>query len=192
MTPYTKQIVELHKIHKAIEGKSDGQGGGDDAPAKITMYDVWMKAFDGFKIVDNGVTLLDVPPALICIKSDGEYYTVEADSPIPLTFMNRQTSEYKEYREDTEAIFYNIKDTPDNIYDLSKVSENDSPSIQFLYDLDELNQKANNLAGGIDSLILNGYYGQTNILYGKSQYVPYSGVFKINGKFYVWFPNSMD
>ena len=27
MTPYTKQIVELHKIHKAIEGKSDGQGG---------------------------------------------------------------------------------------------------------------------------------------------------------------------
>lgn len=30
MTPYTKQIVELHKIHKAIENcgnKDDGQGG---------------------------------------------------------------------------------------------------------------------------------------------------------------------
>lgn len=33
MTPYTKQIVELHKIHKAIENcgcNKDEQGGGDD------------------------------------------------------------------------------------------------------------------------------------------------------------------
>lgn len=31
MTPYTKQIVELHKIHKAIENcgnKDNEQGGG--------------------------------------------------------------------------------------------------------------------------------------------------------------------
>ena len=31
MTPYTKQIVELHKIHKAIENcgcNKDEQGGG--------------------------------------------------------------------------------------------------------------------------------------------------------------------
>lgn len=157
------------------------------------MYDIWMKAFDGFKIVNNGVTVLDVPPALISIKDDGEYYTVEADSPIPLTFMNSQTSEYKEYREDSEIVFYDIKDTPDNIYDLSKASENSFPLIRFLYDLDELNQKTNNLAGGIDSLFLNrAYYGQTCISYGKSQYVTYSGVYKINGKYYVWFPESMD
>ena len=37
MTPYTKKIVELHKIHKAIEncgGKDDGQGGGNSGESE--------------------------------------------------------------------------------------------------------------------------------------------------------------
>lgn len=41
MTPYTKQIVELHKIHKAIENcgcnKDDGQGGGESDSGNLLM-----------------------------------------------------------------------------------------------------------------------------------------------------------
>lgn len=41
MTPYTKQIVELHKIHKAIENcgcnKDDEQGGGDENIGNLLM-----------------------------------------------------------------------------------------------------------------------------------------------------------
>ena len=190
---FPTRFLRWIKIDGDAEGDDGGGSGGDDSGGSMSMYDAWMKAFDGFKIVDNGVTLLDVAPALINIKDDGNYYDNTADSPIPLTFMNSQTSKYYEYREDSETVFYDIKDTPDNIYDLSKASESSFPLIRFLYDLDELNQKANNLTGGVDSLFLNrAYYGQICISYGKSQYVPYSGVIKVNGKYYVWFPESMD
>lgn len=41
MTPYTKQIVELHKIHKAIENcgcnKDDEQGGGDSGNLLMSL-----------------------------------------------------------------------------------------------------------------------------------------------------------
>lgn len=41
MTPYTKKIVELHKIHKAIENcgcnKDDGQGGGDSGNLLMSL-----------------------------------------------------------------------------------------------------------------------------------------------------------
>ena len=37
MTPYTKEIVELHKIHKAIEGKNGGDGG--NTPSGNTTID---------------------------------------------------------------------------------------------------------------------------------------------------------
>jgi len=42
MTPYTKKIVELHKIHKAIEEKDCCNGGGssDDSSKEITIDDV--------------------------------------------------------------------------------------------------------------------------------------------------------
>lgn len=43
MTPYTKKIVELHKIHKAIEDKdccNDGGGSSDDSSKEITIDDV--------------------------------------------------------------------------------------------------------------------------------------------------------
>lgn len=39
MTPYTKKIVELHKIHKAIEEK-DCNGGGNTPSGDITIDDV--------------------------------------------------------------------------------------------------------------------------------------------------------
>lgn len=40
MTPYTKKIVELHKIHKAIENcgcNKDEQGGGDENSGTLLM-----------------------------------------------------------------------------------------------------------------------------------------------------------
>lgn len=41
MTPYIKKIVELHKIHKAIENcgcnKDDEQGGGDENSGNLLM-----------------------------------------------------------------------------------------------------------------------------------------------------------
>lgn len=41
MTPYIKKIVELHKIHKAIEEKDCcNAGGGDDSSKEITIDDV--------------------------------------------------------------------------------------------------------------------------------------------------------
>lgn len=36
-TPYIKKIVELHKIHKAIEGENGGNSGGDVVPTEITI-----------------------------------------------------------------------------------------------------------------------------------------------------------
>jgi len=39
MTPYIKKIVELHKIHKAIEDK-DCNGGGNTPSGDITIDDV--------------------------------------------------------------------------------------------------------------------------------------------------------
>ena len=40
MTPYTKKIVELHKIHKAIEEKDCCNGGGNTPSGDITIDDV--------------------------------------------------------------------------------------------------------------------------------------------------------
>lgn len=40
MTPYTKKIVELHKIHKAIEEKDCCNGGGNTPSGNITIDDV--------------------------------------------------------------------------------------------------------------------------------------------------------
>lgn len=40
MTPYTKKIVELHKIHKAIEDKDCCNGGGSTPSGDITIDDV--------------------------------------------------------------------------------------------------------------------------------------------------------
>ena len=41
MVPYIKKIVELHKIHKAIENRNGGSGGGGDTPSgEVTIDDV--------------------------------------------------------------------------------------------------------------------------------------------------------
>ena len=40
MTPYIKKIVELHKIHKAIEDKDCCNGGGNTPSGDITIDDV--------------------------------------------------------------------------------------------------------------------------------------------------------
>ena len=52
MTPYTKQIVELHKIHKAIENcgcNKDEQGGGDNE--KVAFED-WKRNPLAFPVED--------------------------------------------------------------------------------------------------------------------------------------------
>lgn len=50
MTPYTKQIVELHKIHKAIENcgcnKDDEQGGGDNENITLITNDEYFQQDD--------------------------------------------------------------------------------------------------------------------------------------------------
>ena len=41
MVPYIKKIVELHKIHKAIENRNGGGDGGGDTPSgEVTIDDV--------------------------------------------------------------------------------------------------------------------------------------------------------
>ena len=41
MVPYTKKLVELHKIHKAIENRNGGGGGSGDTPSgEVTIDDV--------------------------------------------------------------------------------------------------------------------------------------------------------
>lgn len=53
MTPYIKKIVELHKIHKAIEEKDCCSGGGGNTPSgDITIDDVVKFIHDDF--VKNG------------------------------------------------------------------------------------------------------------------------------------------
>lgn len=52
MTPYTKQIVELHKIHKAIENcgcNKDEQGGGNE---KVAFED-WKRNPYAFPVTDT-------------------------------------------------------------------------------------------------------------------------------------------
>ena len=55
MTPYTKQIVELHKIHKAIENcecnKDNEQGGGSN---EITIDDVVKFIHDNIENIAPG------------------------------------------------------------------------------------------------------------------------------------------
>ena len=57
MTPYTKQIVELHKIHKAIENcgcnKDDEQGGGDSGNLLMSLIPSNYHKPDLFLISDN-------------------------------------------------------------------------------------------------------------------------------------------
>ena len=51
MTPYTKQIVELHKIHKALENCGCGDnndGGGNTSSDDITIDDVVKFIHDDF------------------------------------------------------------------------------------------------------------------------------------------------
>lgn len=48
MTPYIKKIVELHKIHKAIEEK-ECNGGGNTPSGDITIDDVVKFIHDDFK-----------------------------------------------------------------------------------------------------------------------------------------------
>ena len=52
MTPYIKKIVELHKIHKAIEEKDCCNGGGNTPSGDITIDDVVKFIHDD--LVKNG------------------------------------------------------------------------------------------------------------------------------------------
>lgn len=55
MTPYTKKIVELHKIHKAIEEKDCCNGGGNTPSGDITIDDVVKFIHDTFENVAPGM-----------------------------------------------------------------------------------------------------------------------------------------
>lgn len=180
-----------------IEGNTDGSddGGGGGGSGSISMYDAWMKAFDGFKVYqdDNDSNILTVAPAIYIINADGNYETKKSDEEISLAFMNNTTQKYQEYTDDSKAKIYNIKDAPDDIYEQS--FSYGFSGVTVLYDLDELNEKANNIAYAVESINISHKTYLEYVVYlnkGKASYVPYSGVFKINGKYYVWFPSSMD
>lgn len=174
---------------------SDGGGGGGSG--SMSMYDAWMKAFDGFKVVqDNGTSYLNVTPALVVLNDEFIAEDRTNDTYIPLTFMNSQTKKYKEYSGTFEEDFIDIKNVPDDIYERIINQYTNAPYCRFLYDLDELNEKTQNINTGIDCLEINGdyYSGQTQLRCGHALYIPQviDCLIKINDKFYVWFPNSID
>lgn len=167
------------------DGSDDGGGGGSGS---MSMYDAWMKVFGDFKVVQNDDSILTVKPALAVINATYDITDHRVDTPIPLTFMNSQANLYYTFNSE-QVIAYNLEDVPDDIY------ERAGWDIRFLYDLDELNQNAQNITCALDSIYAKtrayeDYFYPFHI--GLAQYVPHSGVYKINDKYYVWFPYSMD
>lgn len=65
MNPYIKKIVELHKIHKAIEEKDCCNGGGNTPSGDITIDDVVKFIHNSIENVSPGVfpytTWNDIP-----------------------------------------------------------------------------------------------------------------------------------
>ena len=55
MTPYIKKIVELHKIHKAIEDKDCNGGGGNTPSGDITIDDVVKFIHDNAEKIEPGI-----------------------------------------------------------------------------------------------------------------------------------------
>lgn len=177
-----------------INVNTDGSDGGGGGSGSMSMYDAWMKAFDGFKVYqdNNDNNVLTVAPAL-CAIGAYDYQRKTSDTPISLAFMNAQTNEYSEYGEESISKIFDIKNVPDDIYEQSL--NYGSSYIQLLYDLDELNEKAHDINYAVESIGLSHSTYNTKIVQsnkGKSEYVPNSGVFKLNDKFYIWFPVSMD
>lgn len=182
---------ESTSINVNNNGSDDGGEGGSGS---MSMYDVWMKAFDRFKVYqdDNDNNVLTVTPALYAIQAY-EYNRETSDTPISLAFMNTQTNKYNEYVGESISKIFDIKNVPDDIYEQSL--DYGSSYIQVLYDLDELNQKAHDINYAVESIEINHKTYNTNTFQlnkGKALYVPDSGVFKFNDKYYVWFPVSMD
>lgn len=174
-----------------INGDSEDDSGSDDGgggSGSMSMYDAWMKVFGDFKVVQNDDSILTVKPALAVINASYDVTNHHVDTPIPLTFMNSQANSYNTFNSE-QVIVYNLEDVPDDIY------ERAGWDIRFFYDLDELNQNAQNITSALDSLIAKtrsyeDYFYPFTI--GKAEYARYSGVYKINDKYYVWFPYSMD
>lgn len=168
------------------DGSDDGGGGGDSG--SMSMYDIWMKVFGDFKVVQADNSILTIKPALAVINTSYDITNHPVDTPIPLTFMDSEADSYNTFNSE-QVIAYNLEDVPDDIY------ERTSWDIRFFYDLDELNQNAQNITNALDTLTAKTrsyeYYFYPFTI-GTSEYVPYSGVYKINDKYYVWFPASMD
>lgn len=189
---FPTRFLKWIKIDGNAEG-DDGGGGGGDA-GSMSMYDAWMKVFDGFKVSqdNNDNNILTVTPALYAIQAYN-YEQKTSDTPISLAFMNTQTNKYYEYGEKSISKIFDIKNAPDDIYEQS--FDYDASYIQLLYDLDELNEKAHDINYAVESITLNHRtynHSVVELTKGQASYVPYSGVFKFNDKYYVWFPSSMD
>ena len=69
-TPYIKKIVELHKIHKAIENKNGGNGGGSSNKIPFPFEDEDLVPIGFAKMGDWQRDL----------NGDGNYYDVNDDS----------------------------------------------------------------------------------------------------------------
>ena len=188
---FPTRFLRWVKIDGDVEDSDDGGGGGSSS---MSMYDIWMKAFNEFKVYqdNNDTNVLNVVPALYTLRAEN-YSSKRSDTPIPLTFMNSQTYKYNEYNEQSYPNIFDIKDVPDDIYEQSL--NYGSSYIKVLYDLDELNEKAHDINSAIESIsIPHRTYieNSVQVVKGNASYVPESGIFKYKDKFYVWFPSSMD
>lgn len=87
MTPYIKKIVELHKIHKAIEDKDCCNGGGNTPSGDVTIDDVvkfihdnWNSTYRQFPYTtwDSIPNYEDVDIDEICKNNDyNNYFSIE-------------------------------------------------------------------------------------------------------------------
>ena len=81
MTPYTKKIVELHKIHKAIEEK-DCNGEGNTPSGDITIDDVVKFIHDNWSapILEFPYTKYSDIPYIPKNMEHGQVYIAKGDS----------------------------------------------------------------------------------------------------------------
>ena len=174
----TRSWVESKTVSGGNSGESGGSddGGGGDVPAKMTMYDAWVKAFKTLQTNNFPVTPKKFAKGLI---SSYAVLDRSADS-IFIPFINENTSNIFEIPEEEDLKnILDIQDVPDDIYN------NDDTYGFFLYDLDDLTQ-LNDLRTPLASLVDS--YGMVIPHVYEDELTHYcTNILKFNGKNYVWF-----
>ena len=173
-----------------MSSNGSDSGEGEGGSGSMSMYDAWVKAFDGFKIEQSNNTILDIVPDLIYIPQgrDSDYMEsidLETDNRIPIPFVSPGNKECRYVKKvlDTENVkIFDIKNTPDDIY------ENDFYSVKLLYDLDKLNEKTD-ISYCFSKITKDGYI---RLEYGRTEYLTAVSLYQIDDKYYVQVPTDSD